>query len=102
MKSYHSNLAARKDNMNSFHIFVDAPEAEEKRGKASTIDELFSLLNNDEKKKIFAAGAFSALQRLFHDEQVKKSEDSYMADVSGISINFISNGNEITTLVFYF
>ncbi len=102
MKLYLLKLVVRKDNMNSYHIFVTAPEGEEKRGKASSIDELFSLLTNKEKQKIFAKGAFSELQRLFHDNQVKKSADSFMADVSGISINFISDGYEITTLVFNF
>ncbi len=86
----------------TYHIFVDNSGSEEKRGKASSIDELFKLLTNKEKQKIFAVGAFASLQKLFHDEQVKQSKDSYMGDVAGIPIHFVSNGHEITTLVFYF
>lgn len=31
-----------------------------------------------------------------------KEQDSFITDVKGINVNFISNGYNITTLVFYF
>ena len=36
------------------------------------------------------------------EETRGKSEESYFGHVNNLSINFISNGYEITTLVFYF
>lgn len=84
-----------------YHIIVDTPAGPDKRGKASNIDELFTLLTNQEKREIFKKAAFQDLQNLFRSE-AKKSEDSYMGYVGGLSIHFISNGFEITTLVFYF
>ncbi len=88
--------------MSSYHIVVVTPEGEEKRGKASSIDELFSLFTQKEIQKVFAAEAFKGLQQLFEDKKIKVSEESYFGHVNGLSINFISNGFEITTLVFYF
>ncbi len=85
----------------NYHIFVDAPEGVDKRGQASNIDELFKLLTVKEIKTVFQKNAFKELDNLFKKE-IKKSEDSYMGYVGGLSIHFISNGYEITTLVFYF
>lgn len=84
-----------------YHILVDTPMGDDKRGKASNIDELFKLLTPKEKQTIFAKDAFKDIQALFHKE-VRKSPDTYMGDVGGISIRFVSNGYEITTLVFNF
>ncbi len=44
---------------------------------------------------------FKVLQRLFKAGRIT-SNDSYMTDLGGISCNFISDGYEITTLVFNF
>ncbi len=87
--------------MNYYHIMVATLEGEEKRGKASNIDELFKLLTVKEIQTVFQKNAFKELDNLFKKE-IKKSEDSYMGYVGGLSIHFISNGYEITTLVFYF
>lgn len=86
----------------SYHIVVVTPEGEEKRGKASSIDELFSLFTNKEIQKVFTCDAFKGLQKLFEDKKLKASEESYFGHVNNLSINFISNGYEITTLVFNF
>lgn len=87
--------------MSYYHIMIATPNGEEKRGKASSIDELFTLLNNKEKKEIFAKDAFKGLQDLFKNKD-KNSQESYIEDINGLSINFISDGYQITTLVFYF
>lgn len=84
-----------------YHILVDTPTGDDKRGKASNIDELFQLLTLKEKQAIFTKDAFKALQNIFKKE-VRQSEDSYMGYAGGLPIQFISNGYEITTLVFYF
>lgn len=84
-----------------YHILVDTPMGDDKRGKASNIDELFQLLTLKEKQAVFSKNAFSELQSLFKKE-VKQSEDSFMGYAGGLPIRFISNGYEITTLVFYF
>ena len=88
--------------MQSYHIVVTTPEGEKNRGKASTVDELFTLLTHKEKQKIFAEDAFKGIQKLFEDKKFKASEESYFGHINGLSINFISNGYEITTLVFNF
>lgn len=85
-----------------YHIMVATSEGEENRGRASSIDELFTLLKHKEKQKIFAEDAFRGVQKLFEDKKLKVSEESYFGHVNGLSINFISNGYEITTLVFNF
>ena len=84
-----------------YHILVDTPMGDDKRGKASNIDELFDLLTKKEQQTIFAKDAFKDIQAMFSRE-VRTSPDTYMGDVGGIPIRFISNGHEITTLVFYF
>lgn len=81
-----------------YHIFVDNG-MEEKRGKASSIDELFKLFTHTEIKKIFDYDAFNYVKDLFKTK--KLSQDSFILNVNGLSINLISNGSEITTLVFY-
>ncbi len=88
--------------MSSYHIVVVTPEGEETRGKASNIDELFKLLTPKEIKNVFLADAFKGIEKLFENKEIKKSEESYFGHVNNLSINFISNGYEITTLVFYF
>ncbi len=88
--------------MSTYHIVVVTPEGEETRGKASNIDELFKLLTSKEIKNVFLADAFKGLQKLFEDKKIKASEESYFGHVNNLSINFISNGYEITTLVFNF
>lgn len=85
-----------------YHVIVATSEGEEHRGQASSIDELFSILTHKEIQKVFAAEAFKGLQQLFEDKKIKVSEESYFGHVNGLSINFISNGYEITTLVFNF
>lgn len=88
--------------MSTYHIVVVTPEGEETRGKASNIDELFKLLTPKEIKNVFTCDAFKGLQKLFEDKKIKCSEESYFGHVNNLSINFISNGHEITTLVFNF
>lgn len=88
--------------MSSYHIVVVTPEGEETRGKASNIDELFKLLTPKEIKNVFLADAFKGIEKLFENKEIKKSEESCFGHVNNLSINFISNGYEITTLVFNF
>ncbi|MCM1557896.1 MAG: hypothetical protein NC087_10295, partial [Anaeroplasma bactoclasticum] len=75
---------------------------EETRGRASTIDELFTILTHKEIQKVFELDAFKGLQKVFKDKKIKASEESYFGNINGLQVNFISNGYEITTLVFYF
>lgn len=84
-----------------FHIIVESNDNQEIRGKASSIDELFKLLTKKEIQTIFRFDGFKVLQRLFKAGRIT-SNDSYMTDLGGISCNFISDGYEITTLVFNF
>lgn len=85
-----------------YNVVVATSEGEEHRGQAASIDELFSILTHKEIQKVFAAEAFNGLQKLFEDKQIKASEESYFGHINRLSINFISNGYEITTLVFNF
>lgn len=88
--------------MSYYHIMVATPDEEKSRGKASNIDELFTLLTPKEQQQVFAAEAFNRLQKIFEDKDIKVSKESYFGHVNGLSINFISDGYQITTLVFNF
>lgn len=86
-----------------YHIFIHKASEEEARGKASNRDELIELLDSFEIKYIFDHDAWHAIKDVF--KQVKKNQttnESYFLDAKGIQVNAISNGYEITTLVFYF
>ncbi len=84
-----------------FHIIVESNNTQEKRGKANSIDELFKILTKKEIQTIFRFDGFKVLQRIFKAGRIASS-DSFMTDLGGISCNFISNGYEVTTLVFFF
>lgn len=84
-----------------YHIIINKNNVEEARGKASTFDELLKLLNNKEIKSIFDHEAYEDFKNIFEVAKLKH-EDSFTLDAHGITINLISNGYEITTMVFYF
>lgn len=91
-----------KSIKNMFHIIVNTPAGEEKRGKASNLNELLKLLKPKEIKSIFEHDAFEEMKEVFKTAKMNIWEDSFLSDINGITVNFISNGFEITTLVFYF
>lgn len=84
-----------------YHIIINKNNVEEARGKASTFDELLKLLNNKEIKSIFDHEAYEDFKNIFEVAKLEQ-EDSFTLDAHGITINLISNGHEITTMVFYF
>lgn len=84
-----------------FHIIVNTPSGEEKRGKASNMDELLKLLNLKEIKSIFEHDAWKELKQVFTTAQAL-SEHDLLLNVKGIDISCISNGFEIHTLIFKF
>lgn len=91
-----------------FHIIVESNnnqkirgENQKIRGKASSVDELFRILTKKEIQTIFRFDGFKILQRIFKAGRIA-SEDSYTTDLGGVSCDFISNGYEITTIVFNF
>ncbi len=85
-----------------FHIIVNKNNEEKKLGKASNLDELLKLLDPKDIKTIFDHDAYENMKEVFSTAKKSLGEDSFIADVNGINVNFISNGHEITTLVFYF
>lgn len=85
-----------------FHIFVDTSSGKEKRGKASNLDELLKLLKPQEIRSIFAHDAYIGMKQVFQQAKEALGEEDSTHDISGITVDFISNGYEITTLVFYF
>lgn len=84
-----------------YHIIINKNNVEEARGKASTFDELLKLLNIKEIKSIFDHNAYESFKNIFEVAKLKH-EDSFIMNVNGITINLISNGHDITTMVFYF
>lgn len=84
-----------------YHIIINKNNVEEARGKASTFDELLKLLNIKEIKSIFDNEAYEDFKNIFEVAKLKH-EDSFTLDAHGITINLISNGYEITTMVLYF
>lgn len=84
-----------------FHIVINTPKGEEHRGKASNRDEFIKLLTADEIKSIFDNDAYNAVEDVFKEAKKKASKDTYIASINNISISVVSNGYEITTLVFY-
>lgn len=85
-----------------YHIIVNKKTGEEKKGKASNMGELADILTKDERTAIFEHSAWDPMEKMFKDINKKKTcEESYLIDVNGIQVNAISNGYEITTLVFY-
>ncbi len=85
-----------------FHIIVNKNNEEKKLGKASNLDELLKLLDRKDIKSIFDHDAYQDMKEVFKTAKKSLGQDSFIADVKGINVNFISNGCEITTLVFYF
>ena len=84
-----------------YHIVVNKNNIDDARGKASTFDELLKLLNIKELKSIFDHEAYEDFKNIFEVAKLKH-EDSFTLDAHGITINLISNGYDITTMVFYF
>lgn len=85
-----------------FHIVVNKNNEEKKLGKASNLEELLKLLDRKEIKSIFEHDAYYEMKKVFTTAKMSLCEDSFIQDIKGITVNFISNGFEITTLVFYF
>lgn len=85
-----------------FHIIVNKNNEEKKLGKASNLDELLKLLDPKDIKIIFEHDAYKEMKEVFKTAKMNIWEDSFIQDVKGITVNYISNGFEITTLVFYF
>lgn len=86
--------------MRYYHVFVEKNGVQEKRGRASNIDELLKLLSRKEIQTIFACNAFHSLSELFKTASAA-SEDSYIISCGTLTINCISNGYEVTSLVMY-
>lgn len=84
-----------------FHIIISTPKGEEYRGKASNRDEFIKLLTVEEIKSIFENDAYNAVDDVFNEAKKKAFKDTYIASINNISISVVSNGYEITTLVFY-
>ena len=85
-----------------YHIFINRNNEERSIGRADNQTKLLELIKDSEIKVLFGHDAYRAVGDIF--EYVKKnnkSEESYLLDVRGIQVNAISNGYEITTLVFY-
>ena len=85
-----------------FHIIVNKNNEEKKLGKASNLSELLKLLDPKDIKSIFEHEAYEDMKKVFTTAKKTLGEDSFISDVKGITVNFISNGSNITTLVFYF
>lgn len=84
------------------HIIVSKNSIDEKRGKAFNMDDLLKLLKHEEIKSIFDHDAYSDIKNIFKRVQKLSGTDTFIEDINGITVNYISNGYEITTLVFYF
>lgn len=84
--------------MRYYHVFVEKNGLQEKRGRASNIDELLKLLTRKEIQTIFACAAFQPLSDVFNTT-FGASEDSYELSCGTLNIDCISNGYEITSLV---
>lgn len=84
-----------------FHIVINTPKGEEHRGKASNRDEFIKLLTADEIKSIFDNDAYDDIKDIFKRLKKIPGSDTFIEDINGITVNYISNGYEITTLVFY-
>ena len=84
------------------HIVVNKKSIDEVRGKASNMGDLLTVLSREEIKSIFDHDAYSEIKDIF--KRIKKipGSDTFIEDINGITVNYISNGYEITTLVFYF
>ena len=85
-----------------YHIIVNTPFGEENRGKASNTDELYKLLQRKEIKSIYEHEAYDEMEKIFKTANNSKNQDSFIYDIKGITVNFVTNGYEVTTLVFYF
>lgn len=86
-----------------YHIIVNIKTCEEKRGKASNMGELADILTENERTAVFEHEAWDPMENMFKSINKNKTcEESYLIDVNGIQVNAISNGYEVTTLVFYF
>lgn len=98
--SSEKTIKCKGKSMRYYHIFVEKKGQQEKRGKAANIDELLKLLTRKEIQTIFACNAFQALSELFKTASAA-SEDSYIIRCGTLTINCISNGYEVTSLVIY-
>ena len=85
-----------------FHIIVNKNTIDEVRGKASNIGGLLTVLSREEIKSIFDHDAYAEIKDIFKRLKKIPGSDTFIEDINGITVNYISNGYEITTLVFYF
>ena len=81
-----------------FNILV----GEEKRGRVSNHDDFMKLLKPEETKKIFETDSWSEMEAVFKKAKETMGEDSWIEDINGIVVNYITDGISVNTLVFYF
>lgn len=81
-----------------FNIII----GEEKRGRVSNHDAFLKLLSPKEIKKIFDCNAWEETKKVFQKANDTMGEDSWIEDIGGITINYITDGISVNTLVFYF
>lgn len=83
-----------------YNIFVlKTSGSQELRGIASNFGDLTEMLSSDEMNNIIENGAYTNIKNAFFTKQIK-SKESYICDIDGVSINAISDGFEINSLVF--
>lgn len=81
-----------------FNIIV----GKEKRGRVSNHDDFMKLLKPEETKKIFEADSWSEMESVFKKANDTMGTDSWIEDINGIMVNYVTDGISVNTLVFYF
>lgn len=91
-------------NNNQFHIYVKYPGNDdlEDRSFVTDYNELIAVLSSKEVKCLYEMDALEELKQAININLKRKSKDTYMIHIKDISIDCITNGYRITTLVFYF
>ena len=81
-----------------FNIFVN----DESRGRVNKHNEFLKLLKPQEIKKIFDCDAWEEIKKVFKKANDSMGEDSWIEDINGIMVNYVTDGTSVNTLVFYF